>query len=83
MISGYVREQARLAVDPVISAQGPLDGEVHEYFQLLRTVMTPDRHPMFCRLIGDAAIGRSIGYADEDFQFGLDRIFAGLADLDR
>ncbi len=82
LINGYVREQARLAVDPVIAAQRPTEGDGPEYFQLLRTVMTPDRYPMFCRLISSADIGRSISYTDEDFQFGLDRIIAGLAELD-
>jgi AcrR family transcriptional regulator len=81
LINGYVREQARLAADPVISAQGPAAGE-HEYFQLLRAVMTPDRYPMFCRLFSSDAIGRSISYTDEDFRFGLDRILVGLAELD-
>ena len=83
LISGYVREQARLAVDPVISTQQPTDGGGHEYFQLLRSVMTPDRYPMFCRLISDDAVDSSFGYTDEDFRFGLDRILAGLAELDR
>lgn len=79
LIAGYVREQARLALDPVISSEAAAD-EL-DYFQLLGKVMTPDRFPMFCRVFADETVSSSIGYADEDFQFGLDRILAGLAAL--
>lgn len=73
LISGYVREQARLTLDPVIADGGD------DYFRFLGSVMTPDRYPMFCRLFADQANTGSIGYTAEDFQFGLDRILAGLA----
>jgi hypothetical protein len=43
--------------------------------------MTPDRYPMFCRVFADDDITASISYTREDFQFGLDRILAGLAEL--
>ncbi|MEU6710163.1 TetR/AcrR family transcriptional regulator [Nonomuraea sp. NPDC046802] len=78
LISGYVREQARLTLDPIIA-----DGAAEDYFPFLGRVMTPDRYPMFCRLFGDQANTGSIGYTTEDFQFGLDRILAGLAELDQ
>ncbi|GLW09896.1 TetR family transcriptional regulator [Microtetraspora sp. NBRC 13810] len=81
LISGYVREQARLTLDPVIADAG--DAAAGDYFRFLGRVMTPDRFPMFCRLFGDQASTGSIGYTAEDFQFGLDRILAGLAELDR
>ncbi|GAA3648740.1 TetR/AcrR family transcriptional regulator [Nonomuraea antimicrobica] len=81
LIAGYVREQARLALDPII-ADGAETG-ADDYFRFLGRVMTPDRYPMFCRLFGDQANTGSIGYTAEDFQFGLDRILAGLTELDR
>ncbi|MGI5269232.1 TetR/AcrR family transcriptional regulator [Nonomuraea sp. CA-218870] len=77
LIFGYVREQARLSLDPVIA-----DGAAEDYFRFLGKVMTPDRYPMFCRLFADEANTGSIGYTAEDFTFGLDRILAGLAELE-
>jgi AcrR family transcriptional regulator len=79
LLTGYAREQARLASDPVIS--GASDPAGRDYFQLLSTVMTPDRFPMFCRVLGDDSITAGIGYTDEDFEFGLTRIMTGLTDL--
>ncbi|MEO3788873.1 TetR/AcrR family transcriptional regulator [Nonomuraea sp. B10E15] len=79
LIFGYVREQARLTLDPVISDGG--EAAAGDYFGFLATVMTPDRYPLFCGLFADAAGAASIGYTDEDFRFGLDRILAGLAEL--
>jgi AcrR family transcriptional regulator len=80
LIAGYAREQARLATDQVISDDvTPAPGK--GYFQLLSTVMTPDRYPMFCRIFADDSITTSISYTHEDFQFGLDRIMAGLTEL--
>ncbi|MGP4101727.1 TetR/AcrR family transcriptional regulator [Nonomuraea sp. KM90] len=81
LISGYAREQARLSLDPVIADGG--DAAAGDYFRFLGSVMTPDRYPMFCRLFADQVDTGSIGYTAEDFQFGLDRILAGLAELDR
>jgi len=81
LISGYVREQARLTLDPTIAAGG--DAATGDYFGFLGTVLTPNRYPMFCRLFADQANTGSIGHTDEDFQFGLDRILAGLAELNR
>ncbi len=81
LISGYVREQARLALDPAIAAGG--DAATGDYFGFLGRVLTPHRYPMFCRLFADQANTGSIGYPDADFQFGLDRILAGLAELNR
>ncbi|MFI5843775.1 TetR/AcrR family transcriptional regulator [Catenuloplanes sp. NPDC051500] len=77
LISGYVREQARLTLDPRIADGG--DAVTDDYFGFLGTVLTPNRYPMFCRLFADQANTGTIGYTDEDFQFGLDRILAGLA----
>ena len=79
LLSGYVREQARLTLDPAIADGG--DAVTGDYFGFLGSVMTPNRYPMFCRLFADQANTGSIGYTDEDFQFGLDRILAGLAEL--
>lgn len=81
LISGYVREQARLTLDPIIADGG--DAVTSDYFGFLGKVLTPNRYPMFCRLFADQANTRSIGSTAEDFQFGLDRILAGLAELDR
>ncbi|WP_203861575.1 TetR/AcrR family transcriptional regulator [Plantactinospora mayteni] len=81
LISGYVREQARLTLDPII-ADGS-DTATGDYFGFLGRVLTPNRYPMFCRLFADQANTGTIGYTDEDFQFGLDRILTGLAELDR
>jgi AcrR family transcriptional regulator len=81
LISGYVREQARLTLDPMIADGG--DAVTGDYFGFLGTVLTPNRYPMFCRLFADQANTGTIGYTDEDFRFGLDRILAGLAELDR
>ncbi|MFI9557384.1 TetR/AcrR family transcriptional regulator [Nonomuraea endophytica] len=81
LISGYIREQARLTLDPVIADGG--DAAAGDYFRFLGRVMTPDRYPMFCRLFADQSNTDSIGYTAEDFQFGLDRILTGLAALDR
>ncbi|MFI0424525.1 TetR/AcrR family transcriptional regulator [Spongiactinospora sp. 9N601] len=81
LLFGYVREQARLTLDPVIADDG--DTATDDYFRFLGRVMTPDRYPMFCRLFADQANTASIGYTAEDFQFGLDRILAGLTELDR
>ncbi|WP_237107657.1 TetR/AcrR family transcriptional regulator [Nonomuraea sp. MG754425] len=81
LIYGYAREQARLALDPVVAGAGA-DG-ARDYFGFLASVMTPDRYPRFCRLFADEANTGSIGHTAEDFQFGLDRILAGLAELDR
>jgi AcrR family transcriptional regulator len=80
LISGYVREQARLTLDPVIADGG--DAVTGDYFGFLGSVLTPNRYPMFCRLFADQANTGTIGYTDEDFRFGLDRILAGLAELD-
>lgn len=79
LIAGYAREQARLAADPVISDDVAPAGQ--SYFQLLSTVLTPDRFPMFCRVFADDDITTSISYTHEDFQFGLDRIIDGLSTL--
>ncbi|WP_405062634.1 TetR/AcrR family transcriptional regulator [Kribbella sp. NBC_01505] len=76
LITGYVREQARLAADPVIAGEAESG-----YVQLLSGVLTPDRYPMFCQLFADETITSSIAYTDQDFQFGLDRIMTGLTDL--
>lgn len=81
LISGYVREQARLTLDPAIADGGA--AVTGDYFGFLGRVLTPDRYPMFCRLFADRANTGTIGYTDEDFRFGLDRILAGLAELDR
>ncbi|MEU6641718.1 TetR/AcrR family transcriptional regulator [Saccharomonospora sp. NPDC046836] len=77
LIAGYVHEQARLAATPVIA-----NGAAAGYFGFLATVMTPSRYPMFCGILADEANTGSIAYTGEDFQFGLDRILAGLAELD-
>ncbi|MFI5930531.1 TetR/AcrR family transcriptional regulator [Actinoplanes sp. NPDC051494] len=80
LISGYVREQARLTLDPAIADGGAtVSGD---YFAFLGTVLTPNRYPMFCRLFADRDNTATIGHTDEDFRFGLDRILAGLAELD-
>ncbi|WP_219511414.1 TetR/AcrR family transcriptional regulator [Nonomuraea ceibae] len=81
LIFGYVREQARLTLDPIIADGG--DAAAGDYFRFLARVMTPDRYPMFCRLFADQANTESIGYSAEDFRFGLNRILAGLTELDR
>ncbi|ADD45482.1 TetR/AcrR family transcriptional regulator [Stackebrandtia nassauensis] len=81
LISGYVREQARLTLDPIIADGG--DAAAGDYFAFLGRVLTPKRYPMFCRLFADPANTGSIEYTAADFQFGLDRILAGLAELDR
>jgi AcrR family transcriptional regulator len=81
LISGYVREQARLTLDPVIADGG--DAVTSDYFGFLGQVLTPNRYPMFCRLFADQANTGSIAATAEDFRFGLDRILAGLAELDR
>ena len=81
LISGYVREQARLTLDPAIADGG--DAVTGDYFGFLGRVLTPHRYPMFCRLFADQANTGTIGHSDQDFQFGVDRILAGLAELDR
>ncbi|MGW0516345.1 TetR/AcrR family transcriptional regulator [Crossiella sp. NPDC003009] len=81
LVAGYAREQARLATDPVITNDVAPPTGPQSYFQLLSTVMTPDRYPMFCRIFADDNITASISYTHEDFQFGLDRIMAGLTEL--
>lgn len=81
LISGYVREQARLTLDPAVAHGG--EAAAVDYFEFLGSVLTPNRYPMFCRLFADRANTGSIDYTAEDFQFGLDRILAGLAELDR
>lgn len=78
VVSGYVREQARLALDPVISQSQ----RGVEYADLLGRLLTPDRFPMFCRVFADQLAEAPVGYDDEDFQFGLDLILDGLAKLD-
>jgi AcrR family transcriptional regulator len=77
LLSGYVREQARLSADPVVAK-----GDEFDYLGLLQRVMTPERFPMFCQVLTDETVDNSIAYTDEDFQFGLDRILAGLAELE-
>ena len=81
LIAGYVREQARLTLDPAIADGG--DAVTRDYFGFLGKVLTPNRYPMFCRLFADQANTGTIGHTDEDFQFGVDRILAGLAELNR
>jgi AcrR family transcriptional regulator len=81
LLTGYVREQARLVVTPPLPADNAA-GEM-DYVQLLRTVMTPHRYPMFCQILASDAFSGPVGYADDDFQFGLDCVLSGLADLDR
>jgi AcrR family transcriptional regulator len=77
LLTGYVREQARLAAAP------PHRADDIDYVQLLRTVMTPLRYPMFCQILAGDAFNGPVGYTDDDFQFGLDRILSGLAELDQ
>ncbi|MBM7786895.1 TetR/AcrR family transcriptional regulator [Tenggerimyces flavus] len=81
LITGYAREQARLATDPVIARDEAPAAEDGGYFQLLSAVMTPDRYPMFCRVLADDELTTGIGYTDEDFEFGLARILTGLTEL--
>lgn len=80
LLTGYVREQARLAVVP--SPSDDSSGEM-DYVRLLRTVMTPLRYPMFCQILAGEAFDGPVGYTDDDFRFGLDRVLSGLADLDQ
>ena len=76
LIFGYAREQARLALDPAVD-----NDDASTYFAFLGSVLRPDRYPMFCRVLADDTVTTSIGLSEEDFEFGLDRILSGLAEL--
>ncbi|GAA4921714.1 TetR family transcriptional regulator [Stackebrandtia albiflava] len=81
LLSGYVREQARLALDPVIAGDG---GEPDDpgpgYAEIIGRVMTPDRYPAFCHVFTELIAEAPVGYDRADFRFGLDVILTGLAE---
>lgn len=80
VLSGYVRKQARLAHDPVITGEpGAAPGP--GYAETIGRVLTPDRYPQFCQVFSALIAEAPVGYDREDFQFGLDVILTGLERL--
>jgi hypothetical protein len=51
------------------------------YGQLLRRLIDPTRYPALMAVVESGAFEEAPGYADEDFEFGLQRLLDGVAAL--
>ncbi|MFC0533421.1 TetR/AcrR family transcriptional regulator [Phytohabitans kaempferiae] len=79
LVTGYTREQARLAT-VIETAAGQADSPA--YGAILRAFVTADRYPAFASILTLGALDGPVAYSDDEFAFGLDRIIDGIAAID-